>query len=113
VNRLKGLGRMTGRDDLPHPNLGRKAPLVGHVQPSTGNKKRRTSSRGFLRRMKSRRTGDGASGSHRTPMIFRGSRRRLRQIAIKGNSSLELWLLVAWVVFLLVVVLPWMVRHSH
>jgi hypothetical protein len=52
-------------------------------------------------------------GSHRQPMTFHGSRRRMRQITIKGNSSLELWLLVVWVVFLLIVVLPWMVRHSR
>jgi hypothetical protein len=46
-------------------------------------------------------------------MTFRGSRRRLKQITMKGNSSLELWLLVGWVVFLLVVGLPWMMRHSR
>jgi hypothetical protein len=46
-------------------------------------------------------------------MTFRGSQRRLKHITMKGNSSLELWLLVVWVAFLLVVVLPWMVRHSR
>jgi hypothetical protein len=46
-------------------------------------------------------------------MTFRGSRRRLKHVTVKGNDSVELWVLVAWVVFLLVVVLPWMVRHSR
>jgi hypothetical protein len=32
---------------------------------------------------------------------------------LRGNGSLTLWLLVAWVVFLLFVVVPWMIRQSH
>jgi hypothetical protein len=31
---------------------------------------------------------------------------------LRGNGSLELWLLIAWVVFLLLVVVPWMIRQS-
>jgi hypothetical protein len=30
-----------------------------------------------------------------------------------GNSSLGLWVLILWVVFLLTVVVPWMIRQSH
>jgi hypothetical protein len=63
--------------------------------------------------VKSRIVGDAAPGSQRPPKTYRGSRRRLRQITPKGNGSFELWLLVAWVVFLLLVVLPWMMRHSR
>jgi hypothetical protein len=31
---------------------------------------------------------------------------------MRGNSSLELWLLIVWVTFLLLVVVPWMIRQS-
>jgi len=31
---------------------------------------------------------------------------------IRDRQSWELWLLMAWVAFLLLVVIPWMVRHS-
>jgi hypothetical protein len=31
---------------------------------------------------------------------------------MRGSFTWEMWLLVAWVFFLLLVVLPWMVRHS-
>ena len=36
---------------------------------------------------------------------------RCRQIRLRGNGSAELWLFVAWVAFLLLVVLPWMIRR--
>jgi hypothetical protein len=32
---------------------------------------------------------------------------------MRENTSWDLWFLIAWVVFLLFVVLPWMVRHSR
>jgi hypothetical protein len=32
---------------------------------------------------------------------------------MRGNFSWELWLLVAWVAFLLFVVVPWMIRQTH
>ena len=63
--------------------------------------------------MKSGTTSSAAPRSVRPALIFRGSRRRLKRIKIKGNSSLELWLLVGWVVFLVLIVLPWMMRHSR
>jgi hypothetical protein len=62
--------------------------------------------------MKLGSTSGAAPGSRRPPLTFRGSRRRLKRIKIRGNSSLELWLLVGWVVFLVLIVLPWMLRHS-
>jgi hypothetical protein len=43
---------------------------------------------------------------------YRGSRRRLKQIRLRGNSSAEVWLLAGWVAFLLLVVLPWMMRDA-
>jgi hypothetical protein len=43
---------------------------------------------------------------------YRGSKQRLRRIQLRGNWSLELWLLIAWVTFLLLVVVPWMIRQA-
>jgi hypothetical protein len=45
-------------------------------------------------------------------MWYRGSRRRVRRVRLRGNGSLELWMLIAWVTFLLLVVVPWMIRQS-
>ncbi|MBZ5559942.1 MAG: hypothetical protein LAO77_22000 [Acidobacteriia bacterium] len=53
-----------------------------------------------------------ASGA-RPAKSYRGSRRRVRQVRLRGNGSWKLWLLVAWVVFLLCVVVPWMIRQSR
>jgi len=55
-------------------------------------------------------TSDVRSGP-RPRRRFRGSHRRLKQIRMRGNSSWELWVLLAWIVFLLAIVLPWMVRQ--
>jgi hypothetical protein len=54
-------------------------------------------------------TGD----AQRAGKVYRGSRRRLRQIRLRGNASVGLWLLIAWVLFLLLVVVPWMIRQGH
>jgi hypothetical protein len=43
---------------------------------------------------------------------YRGSRPRLRRIRLRGNWSVEFWLLAAWVAFLLLVVVPWMMEHG-
>jgi hypothetical protein len=107
--RLGGLGTLPSLTATHHW----KDPLIGPIQPFTENRERRTSGRGFLAGMKSRIVGDAVPGRHRPPKTFRGSRRRVKRITLKDNGSLELWLFVAWVVFLLVIVLPWMVRHSH
>ena len=58
-------------------------------------------------------TESGGRTGLRKAKIYRGSRRRLRQIRLRGNGSTELWLLVGWVVFLLLVVLPWMIRQGR
>jgi len=44
---------------------------------------------------------------------YRGSRRRIKRLTIRGNSSWEFWVLLGWIAFLLLVVMPWMIRHSH
>jgi hypothetical protein len=62
--------------------------------------------------MKVRLTGDAVPKSHRPSFTPHGSRRHLKRIKARGNGSLELWILIAWVVFLVLVVLPWMLRHS-
>jgi hypothetical protein len=36
----------------------------------------------------------------------------VQRIRLRGNSSLGMWLLLAWVMFLLLVVVPWMIRYS-
>jgi hypothetical protein len=46
-------------------------------------------------------------------MAYKGSRRRIKRIQIRGNGSLEVWLLVGWVAFLVLIVLPWMMRLSR
>jgi competence protein ComGC len=43
---------------------------------------------------------------------YRGSKQRLNRIRLRGNTSLEMWLLVVWVTFLLLLVLPWMIHQS-
>ena len=52
---------------------------------------------------------DAHAGARRT---FRGSNKRIRRIRIRGNGSWEMWLLLAWVAFVLLVVIPWMIHHS-
>lgn len=44
--------------------------------------------------------------------VYRGSSHRLRRIKLRGNSSIEIWLLVAWILFLLFVVVPWMMNQG-
>jgi hypothetical protein len=41
----------------------------------------------------------------------RGTRKRLERITLRGNWSVEIWLYVIFVLFLLLVAIPWMVRH--
>jgi hypothetical protein len=53
-----------------------------------------------------------AFGSARSKR-YRGSRRRLKRLTIRGNSSWEFWLLLGWIAFLLLVVMPWMIQQSH
>ena len=57
--------------------------------------------------------GGWATDGLRPGRWYRGSRQRLRRIRLRDNWSLELWLLIAWVAFLLFVVVPWMVRQGR
>ena len=57
-------------------------------------------------------TNERRKGS-RSAKVYRGSRRRLQQLRLRGNASLELWLLVFWVLFLLLVAVPWMIKQGH
>jgi hypothetical protein len=56
-----------------------------------------------------------ARGQHHTNAgrAYRGSRRRLRRIRLRGTWSLEIVLFVIWVLFALFVLVPWIVRHPH
>jgi len=55
---------------------------------------------------------DFTSGG-RPAKAYRGSRRRLRRIRLRDNGSWELWALAAWLTFLVLVFVPWMLRHAH
>jgi hypothetical protein len=44
---------------------------------------------------------------------FRGSYRRFKKIRLRGNGSVEMWVFVGWVAFLLLVVVPWMIGESR
>jgi hypothetical protein len=62
--------------------------------------------------MRTHATGQGGDRSAGRPAkIYRGSRRRLKRIAFRGNWSFELLLFVAWLLFCLLVLVPWLVRH--
>jgi len=48
----------------------------------------------------------------RPPKTYRGSHKRVRRIKMRDSASWELWVLIGWLAFLVLVVLPWMIRHS-
>jgi hypothetical protein len=48
--------------------------------------------------------------STRPPIIFRGSRRRLRRIQFRDNWSAEMSWLAIWIVIVLGLTIPWLVR---
>jgi hypothetical protein len=56
-------------------------------------------------------SGPHASGG-RPPKTFRGSRARVRRLTRRGNWLKELCILVAVVLFLLFVVLPWFAKQT-
>jgi len=43
--------------------------------------------------------------------VYRGSRKRLRRIGWRENTSVELWIFVVLVLFMLFVGIPWLIRH--
>jgi len=55
----------------------------------------------------------GPRSSGRPGREYRGSRKRVRRIKVRDNWHwpVELWFVVAVVLFTLFVVVPWLVRH--
>ena len=47
------------------------------------------------------------------PKVYRGSQRRVRLVKIRGSQTWELWVLIAWVLFLLLSVIPALIRNSR
>jgi hypothetical protein len=45
--------------------------------------------------------------------VYRGSKRRVQRIRLRGNGSLALWVFVAIVLFSLFVMLPWLIEHAR
>lgn len=45
------------------------------------------------------------------PLTYRGSRKRIRRIGLRGNWSLEIAILLIVLLLALLVVLPWLIRH--
>ena len=43
--------------------------------------------------------------------VFRGARKRVRRIKWRDNTSVEFWILVVLMLFILFVGIPWMIRH--
>jgi hypothetical protein len=87
--------------------------LDGETEPSGEYRERRVLQTQFPTGTMRIRTEIARPTASRPPRGFRGSRRRLRRIKLRRTFTTELWLLIAWVVFLLLVVVPWMMRHSH
>jgi hypothetical protein len=61
--------------------------------------------------MRTHTTGQDRGRAVRPGKVYRGSRRKVRRITLRGNWSIELLLFVAWLLFCLLVLVPWMVRH--
>jgi hypothetical protein len=59
--------------------------------------------------MAGRRHRPFAPGSPRP--TYRGSRKRLKRIRILEDTSVDFWLLVILMLFMLLVVLPWLITH--
>lgn len=50
-------------------------------------------------------------GSGRALAGYRGSRKRLRRIRMRGNSTPAVWGLLLVALLIVFVVIPWVVRH--
>jgi uncharacterized iron-regulated membrane protein len=48
---------------------------------------------------------------HGAGRVYRGSRKRIRRIKWRDNTSIEFWILVLLMLLLLFVGIPWMIRH--
>jgi hypothetical protein len=56
-------------------------------------------------------SGIGPPASGRPGREYRGSRKRVRRLKFRDNWPVELWFVVAVVLFTLFVVVPWLVQH--
>jgi hypothetical protein len=43
--------------------------------------------------------------------LYRGSRKRVRRIKWRENTSVEFWIFVVLIVFMLLVGVPWLIKH--
>jgi hypothetical protein len=50
-------------------------------------------------------------GVRRPGLAYRGSRKRLKRIEFLENTSVEFWVMVVLLVIMLLVVVPWLIRH--
>ena len=51
------------------------------------------------------------NGSVRSSKAYRGSKRRIRRIRLRGNGSAGMWLVLGVVVIALFGLMPWLMRH--
>jgi hypothetical protein len=51
------------------------------------------------------------AGGGRAQTAYRGSRRRLRRITVRANASVAVWALLVWLLLILFVAIPWVMRH--
>jgi hypothetical protein len=56
-------------------------------------------------------SGNGVPSGVRTGKLYRGSRKRVQRIKVRENTSVELWIFVLLMLFLLFVGLPWLTKH--
>jgi hypothetical protein len=43
--------------------------------------------------------------------VYRGSRKRIQRIKWRENTSVEFWILVILLLFMLLVAIPWLIKH--
>ena len=87
-------------------------PFAGRGEPRIENVARRIGRSDLLAGVRDRSMSELRRGT-RPAKTYRGSARRVRRLRMRGNMSWELWALIAWVVFLLLVIIPWMARQGH
>jgi len=48
----------------------------------------------------------------RPPKIYLGAKKRVQRVTWRGNWSSEMWIVIVVLLFTLLVVVPWMIRHA-
>ena len=51
------------------------------------------------------------SSAPRPPKTYRASRKRVQRITLRGNWSVEVWILIGIIVVALFVLVPWLIKH--